>query len=247
MRKLFLDIETFPNIIYTWGLYEQNSLSVKEDWVIACFSAKWEHGEHITKALPDYKGYNPKVRDDKALVKELWNLLDSADIVVAQNGDKFDIKKMNARFAVHGMTPPSPYKTVDTLKVAKSTFGFDSNKLNELGRQLGHGEKKQTGGFKLWMDCMSGIPSAWKRMKLYNKQDVILLEKVYNHFLPWTKNHPNMGLYLERLVCKNCASKNTVYRGFSYTTSGKYREYRCKDCGASNVSRKAEPRIETFK
>ena len=44
------------------------------------------------------------------------------------------------------MPPPSPYKTIDTLKIARKYFGFNSSKLDDLGRVLGAGEKVRHGG-----------------------------------------------------------------------------------------------------
>lgn len=221
-----------------WGYYEQNSLRVVRDWIICGFSAKWLNGGYITKALPDYKGYKAGLHDDRAIVKDLWELFNEADILVAHNGDQFDVKKCNARFTVHGLPPPNTYKTVDTKKVAKSTFGFSSNKLNELGRQLGYGTKEQTGGYQLWIDCMAGKPEAWATMKKYNKRDVELLEKIYLHLRPWMKQHPNLSNFIEGTVCPKCGSaKGFQRRGFQYNATTKYRCFRCKNCGGQVRSR----------
>lgn len=189
-RVLFIDIETFPLTIFSWGVYEQNALAVKEHSVICCYSAKWLNGRHITKALPDYKGYRAGKHNDKRLVAELWALLDAADVVVAQNGDAFDIKKINTRFVRYGLKPPSPYKTVDTLKVARRVFRFDSNKLDDLCAYLKIGRKLSTGGFGLWLGCMAGQRKAWARMKRYNAHDTRLLAALYARLLPWILTTP---------------------------------------------------------
>lgn len=97
-------------LFYAWQPWEATALRVVEPTTICCFSAKWLGGKQITKAISDYKGYKPGKRDDKDLLKDLWKLLDEAEIVVAHNGDKFDVKKINYRFMVNGITPPSPYK-----------------------------------------------------------------------------------------------------------------------------------------
>ena len=195
-----------------------------------CFSVK--NGEHITKGLPDYQGYKNGSEDDSKLVKELWGLLDRADIVVAQNGDKFDIKKINARFAYYRLPPPSPYRTVDTLKVARKYFAFSSNKLDHLGQFLQLGRKMEHEGFPLWRRCMLGDKKAWKKMKAYNRQDVLLLEKVYYRFLPWISNHPNMAMYNEGKVCPKCSSDKGFKRGGFYTNkTTQYQVWRCKNCG----------------
>ena len=194
-----------------------------------CFSAKGD--EHITKGLPDYPGYKKGSEDDRKLVKELWHLLDKAEIVIAQNGDAFDLKKINTRFAYYGMPPPSPYRTVDTLKVARRYFAFNSNKLDYLGEYLGLGRKIKHEGFELWKRCIDGDLKAWKQMKAYNRQDVVLLEKVYLHLLPWIKNHPNLDNYSDTTVCPKCGSKELQRRGYQFNQTTKYARIQCKNCG----------------
>jgi DNA polymerase elongation subunit (family B) len=214
-----------------WEKYETNVIDFKQDWYLLCFAAKWLDGKFITKALPDFPGYKAGSENDKHLVKELWKLFDEADILIAHNGDQFDIRKANARFAYYNLPPPSPYKTVDTLKVARRYFNFTSNKLDDLGKQLGYGRKLVHTGFNLWQGCMHGDPAAWKKMIAYNKRDVELLEKIYKHFLPWITNHPNISTLSEiPNGCPNCASRNLMKRGFGFTKSGKYPRYQCNDC-----------------
>jgi DNA polymerase III epsilon subunit-like protein len=65
--------------------------------------------------------------------------MDEADLICAHNGDAFDIKKINSRLIVNGFKPPSPFKTIDTLKIARRVFKFDSNKLDNIGRYLSRG------------------------------------------------------------------------------------------------------------
>jgi uncharacterized protein YprB with RNaseH-like and TPR domain/predicted RNA-binding Zn-ribbon protein involved in translation (DUF1610 family) len=229
VKILFFDIETTPNVVYTWGRYEQDAIDVVDDWHLLCFAYKW-FGEKETFAM------NGK---EENMVKYLWQLFNEADVIVAHNGDQFDIKKVNALFIKYGMKPPAPYKTIDTKKVAKRYFRFDSNKLDDLGRYLGLGRKMQTGGFELWKGCMDGDKKAWKIMLDYNKQDVILLEKVYLKMRSWITNHPNLNLFNnEDHVCPNCGSNKIQKRGFSVSRTGKYQRHACQDCGAWSIGEK---------
>src|SRR3990167_8593957 len=226
---LFLDIETAPNLAYVWGMWEQNVVDFKNQWYIMSFSVK-SNGETITKGLLDYKGYNRNKENDKALVQELWHLLNKAEIVIAHNGDQFDLKKINTRFSYYDMPPPSPYRTVDTKKIAKRYFAFNSNSLDNLGDYLGLGRKIKHEGFELWQECMKGNLKAWGRMKAYNQQDVVLLEKVYFRLLPWMKGHPNMGVYTDKTVCPKCGSRSLQRRGIMHLTSTSYHRIFCNDC-----------------
>jgi DNA polymerase elongation subunit (family B) len=239
-KILFIDIETFPLVTSAWGVYEANALEILEYQPICCFSAKWQNGPHITKALPDYPGYKPFSRDDEAMTAELWDLMNEADIVVAHNGDQYDIPLMKARFARWGFGPTSPVMSIDTRKIAKRVFRFASNKLDYIGDFFGIGRKVQTGGYSLWQDCMAGKEAAWKKMKVYNKADVTLLEKIYDKFLPWVPNHPNRALFDGPEACPRCGSTNSLQkRGEARTVSRVYQRYFCKSCGGWSRGTKA--------
>lgn len=245
-KTLFVDIETFPIVGKVWGIWQQNVIKTVRWSTICAFDAKW-YGEkqHITKALPDYRGYKPGEVDDEKIVRELWELLNEADIVVAHNGDEFDIKVMNARFIKHGLPPPAPFKTVDTKKAAKLKFRFGSNRLNDLADYLGLGRKEQTGGFDLWEECLAGNMKAWAHMKKYNKQDVNLLEAVYVRMLPWMDKHPNVGLWMGgRDRCQNCGSLDIQYRGRAYAETRVYRRFQCNDCWKWNRSTKSIDKVQ---
>jgi len=241
-KILLFDIETAPNLAYVWGKYEQNVIDYQHEWYMLTFAYKW-YGEKKVhgRALPDYRGYKKGSMDDKKLVSELRDLFDEADIIVGHNGDQFDIKKSNARFLVHGLPPPSPYKTVDTKKVAKKYFNFNSNKLDDLGQHLGLGRKEKHEGFELWLGCMRGDPKSWAHMLKYNKQDVNLLESVYETMKPWMTNHPNLAAIAgKECACPNCEGGNLQRRGFNYTRTGKFQRYSCLDCGAWSSARRGE-------
>jgi hypothetical protein len=229
-RILLLDTETFPNKAYVWGKYDQNVIRFTQETCLAMFGAKWlgESGV-IIKGLNDYKGYRAGSYDDKSLVTELWTLLNEADIVIAHNGDQFDVKVCQARFIFHGMKPPKPFKTVDTKKVAKKYGRFNSNKLDDLGELLTLGRKIKT-DFDLWNGCIDGDKASWARMARYQKQDVLLLERVYLRFRPWINNHPNFTV-VNRKACAKCGSNSVTYWGFAVTQSRRYRRFFCNDCG----------------
>lgn len=216
-------------------MYEQNVIQVLEPSKIISVAWKWLTEKEVTvKALPDYDIYKSGQLDDTKLVEDVWKVLDEADIVIAHNGDSFDIKKLNSRFIAFGLTAPSPYKTIDTLKVAKKYFKFDNNSLEQLGDYLKEGHKAPTGGFSLWTGCIAGDKEAWTRMKIYNARDVELLERVYLRLRPFITNHPNVNQddASNGYSCPTCTSHNTSKRGFTMTLTGRKQRYQCMDCGA---------------
>ena len=152
-------------------------------------------------------------------------------MVIAHNGQAFDVKRSMERFLYHGLGNPSDFSQVDTLSTARKYFKMGSNKLDRIGRHLGIGRKLKHTGIDLWFDCMDGDPKAWRMMIRYNKQDVQLLEDVYLKLRPFMKNHPNVNVLDNRTeACPICGSKKLQRRGFSYTRVSKKQRYQCNDC-----------------
>lgn len=231
-RILLFDIETAPNLAWVWGKFEQNVIEYDSEWYMLSWSAKWLDGTQTTRCLNSYRGYFRGSDNDYELVKDLWELFDKADIIIGHNLDRFDIKKSNTRFIELGLPPPKPYKTIDTLKIARRYFGFNSNKLDDLGRRLGVGRKVKHSGFDLWMGCMQGKGSSWDLMRKYNEQDTLLLERVYKKLLPWITNHPATTDDRAQCVCGGLKIK----RGPFLTKTGKWRQrYSCKSCHKPSV------------
>lgn len=236
-KILLFDLETLPHVGYTWGKWDQNVIKFVQETCIATYAAKWlGDGGVFGKKLNDYPGYKPNSYDDKKLVKDLWDLLDEADIVIAHNGADFDVKVCRARFLFHGMPPPSPFKVIDTKNIAKKVGRFSSNSLNDLANYLGFGSKIKT-DFDLWLGCIAGDADSWNRMLRYNKQDVILLEKLYRRLMAWAGSHPNMTLYRDA-DCPKCGSKHVICRGVATLVTGQYQRYQCQDCGGWSRSTK---------
>ncbi len=237
-KILLFDIETAPILGYVWGLWENNlSLNqIKSDWHLLAWSAKWLHDPASKIMYMDQRNAR-NVENDKTILKGIWKLLDEADIVVTQNGRAFDEKKLNARFILNGMKPPSSFKHIDTKLLASKRFAFTSNKLEYLTDKLCKKFKKskhaQFSGFELWSECLKGNLNAWKEMEHYNKLDVLSLEELYLKLQPWDTS-VNFNLYSDKASehkC-NCGSADLMKSGFRFTSVGKYQRYICRECGA---------------
>jgi hypothetical protein len=239
-RVLVLDIETAPLLGYVWQLWDQNIAlnQIQSDWYILSWSAKWLGDKDV---MYEDQRKSKNLEDDSKLLGSLWSLLDEADVVITQNGKKFDVKKINARFILNGFQPPSSFKHIDTLEIAKKHFGFTSNKLAYMSDKLCTKYKKlehsQFPGFELWKECLKGNQDAWKEMEKYNKHDVLALEELYGKLIPWD-NTVNFNLYSEEAVNECvCGKGRIVKKGFIYTSVGKFQRYRCSDCGAQTRGR----------
>lgn len=226
-KILLYDIETTPNVSYTWATYEQNVIAFKKEWELASFAYKWLGEKEINC-------FSQRDLSEKQVLKKLWNLLDEADAVITHNGDSFDNKKVYAKFVTAGLPPPAPFQSIDTKKIAKSNFKFNTNKLDDLGNVLGVGRKQKHSGFDMWLGCMANKRSSWNEMIKYNKQDVALLERVYMKLRPYTKNHPNLSLLDGKRNCPVCNGSAIIKKGLSATHRTLKQRYKCtsKGCGA---------------
>lgn len=226
MKILLLDIETAPNTAHVWGLWKQN-ISINrlmESSYVMCWSAKWLDKKRV---IFDSIMESPHTE----MIKHIHGLLDECDAVIHYNGSKFDIPTLNKEFLLQGLQPPAPYKEIDLLRTARNSFKFPSNKLDYVAQQLKVGKKVEHIGHELWIRCMDKDKKAWEKMKRYNKNDVVILEKVYYKMVAWIKNHPNHNAHSDDMVCPNCGSTRLHKRGTARNTLYTYTRYQCQDCG----------------
>jgi|JI10StandDraft_1071094.scaffolds.fasta_scaffold114534_3 uncharacterized protein YprB with RNaseH-like and TPR domain len=174
-RKIFFDIETSPNVVFSWRIGNKVNLShdnIINERAIICICYKWDD-EDVVHSLKWNKG------DDKEMLKKFAKIIDSADEVIGQNSDKFDLKWLRTRCILHDIPISNKFNSIDTLKMARAGFNFNSNKLDYMGSYLGLGKKLST-GYDLWTKIVLHNDSkAMEDMITYCKQDVALLEKVY--------------------------------------------------------------------
>ena len=161
-RILLLDIETAPIRAYVWNTWKENinDKQIISDWFVLTWSAKWLFDDKVySERLDPEEAIN---EDDERIIKGIWNLMDEADVVIAHNGNKFDIPRLNTRFLIHGYGPPMSYHSIDTLSVCQRNFSFTKNKLDYINKILGIQRKVENAGFPLWEGCMLGYEESLK-------------------------------------------------------------------------------------
>lgn len=225
--RLLLDIETAPNLAYVWGRYDQNIRydMIKEHWYILCWAAK---------DIDTHKTYGSSLHlcsefSEKEMLQELADLLDKADVVIAHNGVRFDVRKINARFVALGIPKPSPNKVYDTLKVARKHFAFTSTRLEDLPHQLGISARKGSPGWDTWAGCMQRDSDAFAKLYKYCKQDIKVLEKVFYKLLPW---QPLETIGVKDGSCPTCNSTKLQSRGLYVSKTETCVRYHCTSCGS---------------
>lgn len=252
-RILIFDVEFAPDLSYHFGRFKvtiQDSFVVETGFMLS-FAAKWVGSDEIVSfALPYYDEYKKNPKNDYYLVKDLYALIDQADIIIAYNGRGYDEKVMNTRFLFHGMTPPSPYKSIDPLATIKYKFKLPRNNMDTAAKYFGLQMKMSHEGAGLWRRCLDGDPQAWKTMVDYNVGDIETLEQIYFKTRAWDDRHPNITLWgdnsVQRCVC--CGSENLVLTDKkAYTGVSSFKVYRCEECGKHNRSRFSEKTKEQNK
>jgi hypothetical protein len=233
-KILLWDIETSHNIVAVFKLFGEdyiNHENLLQERFVICASWKWLGRKPVesVSVLDNAKLFGKEPYNDKFVCQVLHSVLSDADVIVAHNGDGFDIKFAETRMMAHGLPPLPPITSIDTLKVAKSRFMFNSNKLDYIGRFLGVGKKIHTTP-GLWLGVLRGDKSAIREMVAYNKGDVELLERVFLKLRPYMKEHINRELF-GGTGCPRCGSKHVQSRGTHKAISNTYRRFACMDCG----------------
>jgi hypothetical protein len=247
--KIFVyDIETSPNLVYSWGLFDQrigiNQIVQPQD--ILCFAAT-RLGSKKVESRAAWDDYD-------VMVQGLWTLMDEADYLVGYNQVSFDDKHVKAAFAKAGMPPPSPYRSIDLLRVVRKNFKFPSHKLAYVCDALGLDLKTDPGGFDTWKQILDpespNREAAQKRMVRYCRNDVRITTQLFQRLLPWIDglNIPLISGGTDSdtstvAKCTRCDGESIQQRGWAYTTTYRYKRYRCMDCGGWMRDKKSEPLV----
>lgn len=236
------DIETSPNLVYAWGLFDQSIgiSQVVEPQDILCFAAT-EVGSNKIQSHAAWGGY-------AEMLQSLWEMMDRSDYIVGYNQIGFDDKHVKGAFARAGMPPPSPYRSIDLLRVVKKNFRFPSNKLAYVCEALGLDLKADPGGFATWRAILDpehpDRKSAQRRMIRYCRQDCKVTAQLFDRLLPWIDGL-NVPLYSGddqvAVSCTRCGSQSIQQRGWAYTATTRYKRMVCMDCGGWMRSAKTEP------
>lgn len=206
VKVLLYDIETSYGIARVWrpGYKLQVSYNdfIKHPAII-CISYKWLDEEEVHTVQWD------KFQDDKELLKLFILELNKADVIVAHNGDSFDLPWIKTRALYHNISMLPKYNSIDTLKIARYKYKFPSNRLDDLGDYLNLGRKIKTER-DLWIDVVDkNNKLSLHKMTEYCEQDVILLEKIYKKLITQELPHVHNG------VLNNLSKETSPYTGNS--------------------------------
>lgn len=231
IKRLFFDIETSPMVVYSWRVGWKLNIgthNIIEDWKVICISYKWEHEDIVRNFTWD------KNQCDKKMLEDFIKVANKADEIVAHNGDRFDIKKIRTRCIFHRIPMFPNYRSLDTLKKAKSGFNFNSNRLDYIAKFLGVGAKLEHEGFDMWVKCMQGDKQALIDMVKYCDMDIIVLEDVFFVMQNYMKHNSHAGILTGgyKHECPNCGGDHTILLKNNFTAAGTIKRLmECTTCG----------------
>jgi uncharacterized protein YprB with RNaseH-like and TPR domain len=230
-RILFLDIETKPALVATFGIRDQyiDVKQIREHGGTFCVGVKWL-GERKTRVLSEWE------MGHAAMIAEVHRLISEADAVSTYNGHKFDLPILQGEFLLANLPPPPPVTGIDVYLTIRK-MGFLSAKLGYVLPHLGLGGKLKHDGLDMWLDAMDGCDKARRKMAKYCKRDVTELEALYRRVLPYISTHPHMGATAPD-ACGKCGSTNTQSRGFHRTKASRVQRIQCQDCGGWQLGKR---------
>ncbi len=236
------DIETTQNLVAVFQLKHNdyiNPENIIQERYIVCAAWKELHAKTVdaVSTLDDRKRFVRNPHDDHYVVEILHRVLSAADVIIAHNGDQYDIKFTKGRMLVQGLDPLPPIPSIDTLQTARNQFLLNANTLDYLGGILKVGRKRHTEK-GLWLEVLKGNKAAIRQMVEYNKGDVELLERVFLKLQPYVANHINRHLFGGEGECPRCGSNHVQSRGIHHALTQTYQRFQCQKCGGWFRSRK---------
>lgn len=242
--------------IIVWDL-ETTNLKGNFGYILAgawkVFGEKKIHHVSIT----DTKTFEKDPTNDKIVCQEIFNSLEGADMWVAHFGQWFDRKMMNTRMIGNGFKgglPPIPL--LDTWRIAKDNLSLNSNRLATIAEWLDLEEKTPLSG-KKWTRAMAGHKPSIKYVVRHCRQDVVVLEQVYEKIRCLSTTHPNVNMAHDEVdgtgpvtePCPICGEVALQRRGKNIARTRWSQRYHCRNCGgwSKGPPRKHPDRVITIR
>lgn len=235
-KVLFFDIETTPNLAFVWepGKQYVNYDNLYKERKISCICYKWAGQKTVHSLTMDLSKHNINSYDDNAdekMLKKFSEIYAEADLVVGHNALRFDVAHIKARLVKYRLPDLTPVILDDTY-LSSRHIGFNSHRLDYLGRYLGEG-RKTSHNYSLWVRVMNGDRNALKSTVTYCKQDVKLLERLYDRLRPYIKSKLNRAAFSGTTgCCPSCGNNSLIGKGVRFTSSlGLRQRLLCMSCG----------------
>lgn len=242
-RILILDVERVGGITqqHYWDRRDLQKRYIHHETVIreartTIVCAKWyDEPDVIRLAEWDKGGRGPFLKAVHALMAE-------ADILVGHNLDGADVPWLEGDFYFPrighnhrpNLKPLPPFKTVDTLKVAKRfKSGVPFKSLNALCQIIGIPAKTDVYDREAMDRAVAGSVEDRERLTEYCAGDVLATQGLYDWFRPHIKNHP--ALFVDGsdslMTCNRCGHDTKPIAKRYVANVLTYSMRKCVNCG----------------
>jgi len=179
--------------MYNYGLRVPSKYispdNLDKEYYIICWSASYVGSDKIWSDCVTPK----EARDwsDKNILERLRDIMASADIIAGHNVDAYDMKRANTRFLLNGLDPVTTEygaskKTIDTLKIARSKFTFESNRLDYISQRLGFRPKDDITNADWLKIVKTGDSKTLKKVNKYCAGDVDNGKLILQQLMKWS-------------------------------------------------------------
>jgi uncharacterized protein YprB with RNaseH-like and TPR domain len=126
--------------------------------------------------------------DDRELVKQTCALVREHDVIVAHNGNRFDIPMLRTRALRWHLSPLKDVKLVDPCQIAWRKFKLRSNRLGAIADFVGIKDKKTPLDMSLWADVMlNGSKYGMNKIVEHCEADIRVLSGVLAFVKPFIR------------------------------------------------------------
>lgn len=196
--------------------------------------------------ISDSPTFKKDPTNDKWVVKQISTILSDADQWVTHYGTRFDVPMVNTKLLSWGLPPLPPVPHVDTWRVSKYKLKLHSNRLASVSAMFGLDDKTPVLG-RQWIQAIAGHKPSLNYVYEHCKQDIIVLEEVYNKIKCLITDHPNINLCDDSVDvprCPICGSDHIHKRGFHIARTSKRQRYQCQRCGGWSSGKSISSKIE---
>ena len=212
-------------------LLDVEATGLKADFgIILCFGYKWLGQKKVyCPAISDYPEFNKNPAAEEPLLRDIYKVIEQADMVITYYGTGYDFKFLTAKFMEYGIGiwPNVPH--VDLYYTVKRNFAISRKSLQNVGYYLKLSNEKSGVEGRIWRNAQAGHRDAITWIIKHCRADVLLLEEAYLKLRPLIRRHPKVSGNVD---CPVCGGTHIQRRGHEMNRlQGRKIRMSCVGCG----------------